>query len=138
MLDHEADAASRHAVLKRAKVDAGGHMRCALLVLAIVLFGVSHATAGQQQSANEELLRRGARKITIGTVLIAAGLVAMPITDLNDPNKDVQRTVGAGLVAAGGGFVLWGVHDRYNAVRSQVTFGATIGRTNVVYVRRRW
>jgi len=113
-------------------------MRQLLLMVGLVLFVVSPATAGQSQATQEQLLRGGARNITIGTVLIAAGLVVMPITDLNDPHKDTQRAVGAGLTAVGGGFMLWGVHDRHKAVRPQVTFGAAIGKSNAVYIRRRW
>jgi hypothetical protein len=119
-------------------VENGEFMRQLLLMVAVVLFVVSPATAGQSKPTEEQLLRSGARNITIGTVLVAAGLVAMPITDLNDPHKDTQRAVGAGLTAAGMGFVLWGVHDRYKAVRPQISFGAVVGKSKAVYVRRRW
>jgi len=113
-------------------------MRQVFLIVAIVLVVAWPAAAEQSKPAQEELLRRGAKKITIGTVLITAGLVAMPITGLSRPDADGQRAVGACLIVTGAGFALWGARDRYNAVRSQITFGAAIGRSNAVYVRRRW
>jgi glycerol uptake facilitator-like aquaporin len=106
-------------------------------IAALVVLIALPATAQQSQSDQERLLKRGAKKIVIGVVVIGVGAMATPLTGVNE-NSAVPRSVGAALMVSGTALTLWGVRDRYNAVRPTLTFGATLGQSRAVYVRRRW
>jgi glycerol uptake facilitator-like aquaporin len=111
--------------------------RLPFVIAVLVILLAVPATAQQSQPDQERLLKRGAKKIVIGVVLIGVGAMATPLTGVNE-NSAAPRSVGAALMVTGSSLALWGVHDRYKAVRPQLTFGATLGQSKAVYFRKRW
>jgi hypothetical protein len=110
--------------------------RISIVIAALLVFIAMPAMAEQSTPAQEQLFKSGTKKIVAGVVLSGVGAIVLPLTGINE--KDAPHAASAALIIGGAGLTLWGVRDRYNATRPQVTFGATVGRTNSVYVRRQW
>jgi hypothetical protein len=106
-----------------------------LVIAAVVLIAVP-ASADQSTPDQERLLKRGSKKIVVGVVLAGVGAIATPLTGMNESNA--RRGASAALIVGGAGLTLWGVRDRVNATRPQLTFGATLGQSKAVYFRKRW
>lgn len=110
------------------------YTRLISLVLAMMLSASAPVAAQPLTPAQEEQIKRGTTKIAIGAVLIGAGALMMPATSVGN----TEAGAGLGLVIGGTMVVMWGVRDRHKATRPHLAFGATIGRSKAVYLRRRW
>ena len=105
-------------------------------VVIVTLCGVLFASTAFGQQAPQPHQGRS-KAIWMGTGLLAAGLIVMPVTGVGSPE---QRTplLGLGLAAAGGSLIYWGVRDKQKTRQPNTTVSVTFRRSAGVQVRRSW
>jgi hypothetical protein len=111
-------------------------------ILAILLVFVMTATSSAQGTLTQEAraqLHSGSVKIWLGAALIGAGALAIPIT----AGSGVTGGIPAGAVLGGmstvatGTYLVWlGAGQQRKAVGRSLTFGASIGRSTRIQVRK--
>lgn len=113
-------------------------MRIITALLMTVLFT---APAVGQQITPEQAARysSGTRKLWLGAGLIAAGVIVLPITAIDDNSPHGSRAItGVGLVGLGVGAIWWGVRQRKDSTRPHVTIGVSVGQNRSIYLQRSW
>ena len=110
-------------------------MKTAIATSCLVLFATTMAF-GQQP--NRQAPNTGGTKVWTGVCLVAAGLLVVPVTAVGHVNGYDPPVVGAGLVAAGGSLIWWGMRDRRKATQPNTTVGVMIGRKSEIHIRRSW
>ena len=109
------------------------------LIGVVVLVLVTTMAFADDQSAAR--MHRGSVKIWIGSVLMGAGAILVPVTATKGhagPTHDALPVTGVGIAGVGTGILWWGVTEQRHAASPQTTVGVALGRTNAVQVRRRW
>ena len=107
----------------------------------ILVLVTAAATLAQEATDAEKTARhrRGRKEVWIGVGLAAAGAVTFPLSELDRSNDfNSSKKVGFALVSGGLGLIWWGFEEQRRASKPQIRFGASIGRTTAVHVRRTW
>jgi hypothetical protein len=102
------------------------------LFTSMLVLAIAEPSQAQGVASKQEQFKRGTLKVKIGAILMGAAvftLIASPETD----SVVVPTLLGSGM-----GFVLWGIKERADAAKPQVTFGGRIGRSTGVYFSRQW
>ena len=112
-------------------------MRVVLLVLASAT-----ATTAQERPVDDAARQthKGSVKIWVGSALVVAGAIAVPVTATHASQQpsDFAVVAGVGLLGAGGALIWSGVQDQRRASQPQTTVRFAFGRASVVQVRRAW
>jgi hypothetical protein len=108
-------------------------MRPLLAALIVSLAVAAPAAAQQRTPIKEEQLKSGTLKVKAGALLMATGVFLIVVEPASTPGLLAPSALGTGM-----GLVLWGAKQRSNALRPQLTFGATVGRSKALYFSRRW
>lgn len=99
-----------------------------LLILALAVPSQAQSTAAKQ-----EQFSRGTTKVKIGAILMGAAVFTLVASPPGEVNVVVAPILGAGM-----GLVLWGSKERSDAMKPQLTFGASMVRSRGLYFSRRW
>jgi len=83
---------------------------------------------------------KGQVKIWLGSAMVVAGAVAVPVTATHDSQQpsDVALVTGIGLVGAGSALIWSGVQNQRRALRPQTTVRFAFGRVNSLQIHRSW
>ncbi len=113
-------------------------MRIITALLMVALFAVP--AVGQQITAEQAAkYSSGTRKLWLGAGLIAAGVIVLPVTAIEDDSPHGSRALtGVGLVGLGVGAIWWGVRQRKDSARPYVTIGVRVGQSRSIHFQRSW
>jgi hypothetical protein len=112
--------------------------------LLLVLVAASHAMAEPPSSIRQQLEIQAKRKLLAGAVLVATGLVILPVTaalaQSNSRPVPASRAVGGLAITAVGTGLLWsGAQDRRRAAQQpEIAFSVIVGRETGIAIQRRW
>src|SRR5436190_1705978 len=110
-----------------------------MFVVALATTPVASAQDRPVDSAASQT-RKGSVKIWIGSAMVVAGAIAIPVTATHAAQQpsDFAVAAGVGLVGAGGALIWSGVQDQRRALRPQTTVRFAFGRANSMQICRSW
>jgi hypothetical protein len=103
----------------------------------VILVLCSHsATAAPNDK--QAALREARATLWIGTAMVAAGALLMPLTGVDDGSQTPERTIGLALMS-GGALTLWfGAKQRRKALAPETRIGVALGDRRSAHVVIRW
>jgi len=108
------------------------------LFLSLLMVSLTTAPALAQNSGAGTATRPGRTKIWIGSSLVAAGALLIPLTAVDGSTSNTKTEAGLVLMSAGGAVLLWGLYDRRQLTRPATSVGVGLGRRMSFFVCRRW
>jgi hypothetical protein len=102
----------------------------------IVIVCVSAVEAGPNEDALA--LRAARNKMSVGTAMMAAGALVLPLTNASNGASDAGTKIGLSLIS-GGAVMIWvGARQRRKALSPQTLVGVTLRDGRSISVRVRW
>src|SRR5580704_13184658 len=110
-----------------------------MLTTVLVICSV-HSVLAQAPSEAEvaKSVRRANVKLAIGILTLGAAVFVLPATAGDTGSSPAARRTALGLVGLGSGLTLWGLRERYKAVRPSTTIAVSAGHTRIVQIVRTW